>query len=105
MDAVKLEGGRERLDAVRAIVAAGIPVQGHLGLTPQSVHQLGGFRSQGRTAAAASRKRPLPMPTSTSTAPGEPNTSPQSIPSMILSGSSRSSGASTLIGFRIMPAL
>jgi 3-methyl-2-oxobutanoate hydroxymethyltransferase len=55
MDAVKLEGGRERLDAVRAIVAAGIPVMGHVGLTPQSVHQLGGFRSQARTADAARR--------------------------------------------------
>jgi 3-methyl-2-oxobutanoate hydroxymethyltransferase len=55
MDAVKLEGGRERLDAVRAIVAAGIPVVGHLGLTPQSVQQLGGFRAQGRTATAAQR--------------------------------------------------
>jgi len=55
MDAVKLEGGRERLEAVRAIVAAGIPVMGHLGLTPQSVHQLGGFRPQGRTASAAKR--------------------------------------------------
>jgi len=53
MDAVKLEGGRERSDAIRAIVAAGIPVMGHLGLTPQSVHQLGGFRAQGRTAEAA----------------------------------------------------
>lgn len=55
MDAIKLEGGRERLEAVRAIVAAGIPVMGHLGLTPQSVHQLGGFRAQGRTAAAGRR--------------------------------------------------
>jgi 3-methyl-2-oxobutanoate hydroxymethyltransferase len=55
MDAVKLEGGRERLEAVRAIVAAGIPVMGHLGLTPQSVQQLGGFRAQGRTSATARR--------------------------------------------------
>ncbi|MEN6394492.1 MAG: 3-methyl-2-oxobutanoate hydroxymethyltransferase [Anaerolineaceae bacterium] len=53
MDAVKLEGGRERMDTIRAIVAAGIPVMGHLGLTPQSVNQLGGFRPQGRNAAAA----------------------------------------------------
>jgi len=55
MDAVKLEGGRERLEVVRAIVGAGIPVMGHLGLTPQSVHQLGGFRAQGKTADAAKR--------------------------------------------------
>lgn len=55
MDAVKLEGGRERADAVRAIVNAGIPVMGHLGLTPQSVNQLGGFRAQGKTASAAKR--------------------------------------------------
>jgi 3-methyl-2-oxobutanoate hydroxymethyltransferase len=55
MDAVKLEGGRERVDVVRAIVGAGIPVLGHLGLTPQSVHQLGGFRAQGRTLPAARR--------------------------------------------------
>jgi 3-methyl-2-oxobutanoate hydroxymethyltransferase len=53
MDAVKLEGGRERADAIRAIVQAGIPVMGHLGLTPQSVHQLGGFRAQGRSVEAA----------------------------------------------------
>jgi 3-methyl-2-oxobutanoate hydroxymethyltransferase len=55
MDAVKLEGGVKRAEAVRQIVAAGIPVMGHLGLTPQSVHQLGGWRSQGRTARAAKR--------------------------------------------------
>ena len=55
MDAVKLEGGRERLQAVRAIVRAGIPVMGHLGLTPQSVHQLGGFRAQAKSAGEARR--------------------------------------------------
>ena len=53
MDAVKLEGGRERKEAVIAIVGSGIPVLGHLGLTPQSVHQLGGFRTQAKTADAA----------------------------------------------------
>lgn len=55
MDAVKLEGGRERVEAVRSIVSAGIPVMGHLGLTPQSINQLGGFRAQGKTAVAAKR--------------------------------------------------
>ncbi len=55
MDAVKLEGGKERLEAIRAILSAGIPVMGHIGLTPQSVHQLGGFRAQGKEATAARR--------------------------------------------------
>ncbi len=55
MDAVKLEGGRPVAGAIEAIVAAGIPVMGHLGLTPQSVHQLGGFKAQGKTAEAARR--------------------------------------------------
>ena len=51
--AVKLEGGRKRLDAVRAILDAEIPVMGHLGLTPQSFHAIGGFRVQGRDLEAA----------------------------------------------------
>ena len=55
MDAVKLEGGRDRADAIRSITSAGIPVMGHIGLTPQSVNQLGGFRAQGKTALAAKR--------------------------------------------------
>jgi len=53
-DAVKLEGGARIVPAVRALVEAGIPVMGHLGLTPQSVAQFGGFRVQGRDSAAAS---------------------------------------------------
>jgi 3-methyl-2-oxobutanoate hydroxymethyltransferase len=51
--AVKLEGGRALAPTVERIVAAGIPVMGHLGLTPQSVHQLGGHRLQAKTPAAA----------------------------------------------------
>ncbi|KNZ68870.1 3-methyl-2-oxobutanoate hydroxymethyltransferase [Thermincola ferriacetica] len=52
-NAVKLEGGREVADTVKAIIAAGIPVMGHLGLTPQSINQLGGYRVQGKDEAAA----------------------------------------------------
>jgi 3-methyl-2-oxobutanoate hydroxymethyltransferase len=51
--AVKLEGGRKRVGAVHAILDAEIPVMGHIGLTPQSVHSLGGFRVQGKTLDAA----------------------------------------------------
>lgn len=53
MDCVKLEGGREIADTVRAIARAGIPVMGHIGLTPQTVSQLGGYRIQGKTAVSA----------------------------------------------------
>jgi 3-methyl-2-oxobutanoate hydroxymethyltransferase len=55
MDAVKLEGGREVAETLRAISNAGIAVVGHLGFTPQSVAKLGGYRVQGRTAAGARR--------------------------------------------------
>ena len=53
--AVKLEGAAGNLETVRYLVESGIPVMGHLGLTPQSVHQLGGFRVQGRSDEAATR--------------------------------------------------
>src|ERR687895_1823460 len=52
---VKLEGGRHMVETVAALVERGIPVMGHLGLTPQSVHALGGYRVQGREAEAAER--------------------------------------------------
>ncbi len=52
-DGIKLEGGQEVTPRVKAIVAAGIPVMGHLGLTPQSVSSLGGFRLQGKSAKQA----------------------------------------------------
>jgi 3-methyl-2-oxobutanoate hydroxymethyltransferase len=51
-EAVKLEGGRERKDLVRRMVDAEIPVMGHIGLTPQSVHRMGGYKVQGKTMEA-----------------------------------------------------
>lgn len=54
-DSVKLEGGEAVCDRIRGIVGAGIPVVGHLGLTPQSVSSLGGFRLQGKSAATAKK--------------------------------------------------
>jgi 3-methyl-2-oxobutanoate hydroxymethyltransferase len=52
-EAVKLEGGRKRLPMVEALLAAEIPVMGHLGLTPQSIHAMGGYRVQGREVETA----------------------------------------------------
>jgi 3-methyl-2-oxobutanoate hydroxymethyltransferase len=54
-DAVKLEGAGPSLSRVQALVAAGIPVMGHVGLTPQSATMLGGYKAQGRTAAKAQK--------------------------------------------------
>jgi 3-methyl-2-oxobutanoate hydroxymethyltransferase len=53
--AVKLEGAAGNLELIRHLVESGVPVMGHLGLTPQSVHQLGGFKVQARSAEAAAR--------------------------------------------------
>ncbi len=53
MDAVKLEGGREMAATIEAMIKAGIPVMGHIGLTPQSLSKLGGYRVQGKTADSA----------------------------------------------------
>lgn len=54
-EAVKLEGGAEMAETVRRLVRAGIPVMGHVGLTPQAVHRMGGFRVQGRDESGAAR--------------------------------------------------
>jgi 3-methyl-2-oxobutanoate hydroxymethyltransferase len=56
-EAVKLEGGRERKELVRRMVDAAIPVMGHLGLTPQSVHRMGGYKVQGKTMEAIDELR------------------------------------------------
>ncbi len=53
--AVKLEGGEPMAEAVHRVVECGIPVMGHIGLTPQSMHQLGGFKVQGKSPEAATR--------------------------------------------------
>ncbi len=52
-EAVKLEGGRKRLAMIEALLSAEIPVMGHLGLTPQSIHAMGGYRVQGTSVTAA----------------------------------------------------
>lgn len=54
-DAIKLEGGEEIADRLAGIIASGIPVMGHLGLTPQSASMLGGFRLQGKSAGTAKK--------------------------------------------------
>ncbi|HEU4963710.1 MAG TPA: 3-methyl-2-oxobutanoate hydroxymethyltransferase [Bacilli bacterium] len=54
-DAVKIEGGREILDTLKAIIRAGIPVVGHIGLQPQQVNQLGGYKVQGKDLDTAKR--------------------------------------------------
>ncbi|MGZ6143164.1 MAG: 3-methyl-2-oxobutanoate hydroxymethyltransferase, partial [Myxococcales bacterium] len=55
VESVKLEGGAEYADVVRRIVRAGVPVMGHIGLTPQSVHKLGGYVVQGRSEEKAAK--------------------------------------------------
>src|SRR3989442_15556259 len=60
--AVKLEGGRAVAETVRAVVDVGIPVMGHLGLAPQSLHALGGARVQGRDEQRAARLQTGPPP-------------------------------------------
>ena len=52
-DALKLQGGREKFSILKAVADAGVPIMGHVGLIPHQVHRMGGFKTQGRTAAAA----------------------------------------------------
>jgi 3-methyl-2-oxobutanoate hydroxymethyltransferase len=54
-NAVKIEGAEGHLDVIRHLVVSGVPVMGHLGLTPQSIHQMGGYRVQAREKAAAAQ--------------------------------------------------
>ena len=54
-EAIKVEGGVEIRDTIKAIVAVGIPVMGHVGLTPQSIHRFGGYKVQGKEKKAAER--------------------------------------------------
>jgi 3-methyl-2-oxobutanoate hydroxymethyltransferase len=56
---VKLEGGAFMAETVRFLVERGVPVCAHIGLTPQSVHQLGGYRVQGRSDAGPPSSRPM----------------------------------------------
>ena len=56
MDAIKLEGGRERAATVAKIVQGGVAVMGHIGLTPQAISVLGGFRAQGRSVLFATAR-------------------------------------------------
>ena len=62
LHAVKLEGGEEQAATVRRLTESGIPVMGHVGLTPQSVHAMGGFKVQGRDRAGRSGSPPVPRP-------------------------------------------
>ncbi len=52
-DAVKLQGGRDKFEILKAVADAGVPIMGHVGLIPHQVHRMGGFKTQGRTAAQA----------------------------------------------------
>jgi len=54
-EAVKLEGGKEMLESIKAVLAAKIPVIGHLGLTPQAIHKFGGYKVQGKTGSDAKK--------------------------------------------------
>ena len=74
--AVKIEGGRPIAETVRRLTAAGLPVMGHVGLTPQHVHRLGGMRQQARsTWYSAARFSPLATPSISGTATRAPRSS------------------------------